>query len=140
MKLPYLTIIQFLKFSIVGLSNTIISYVIYALLVFFGTQYIIANLAAFIVSVANSFFWNNKYIFKPENGISRNLIYTLIKTYISYAFSGILIANILLYIYIDRLGISKYLAPLFVLFITVPINFLLNKLWAFKTKKSSRKI
>ena len=38
-----------------------------------------------------------------------------------------------MYILIDVMLISKFLAPIFTLFITVPINFILNKFWTFRT-------
>ena len=133
------TIIQFIKFGIVGLSNTVISYVIYVLLVYINFHYIFANIFAFIISVLNSFFWNNKYVFKSENN-KRNIFHSLIKTYISYAFSGIIIGNLLLFIFIDILHISKYIAPFFGLFISVPLNFLLNKQWVFKSEKQKEDI
>lgn len=129
------TLVQFFKFGVVGLSNTLISYLIYALLVWLGVYYITANVAAFIVGVLNSFFWNHKYVFKDESGGGRNLIHALIKTYLSYAFTGLVVANVLLYICIDLYGVSEYVAPLFSLLITVPLNYILNKLWAFGPAK-----
>ena len=50
----------------------------------------------------------------------------------SYAFTGLLLANVLAYVWVDLLGISKFIAPLLTLVISVPVNFFLNKLWAFK--------
>jgi putative flippase GtrA len=129
------TIIQFIKFGIVGFSNTAIAYIIYASLVYFNFHYLFANITAFFISVLNSFFWNNKYVFKNEASGKRVIFYALVKTYISYAFSGIIIGNILLFVLIDVLHISKYLAPFFGLVITVPLNFVLNKKWAFNPSK-----
>ncbi|MCL2219619.1 MAG: GtrA family protein [Chitinispirillia bacterium] len=129
------TILQFFKFCVVGLSNTLISYIIYVLLVYLGVHYIAANIAAFIISVANSFFWSHKFVFKDETGGSRNLIHALMKTYASYAFSGFVVSTLLLYVFIDVSGISKYIAPFLVLPVTVPLNYILNKKWAFKTPK-----
>jgi putative flippase GtrA len=128
------TIIQFLKFGIVGFSNTAISYAIYSILVYFGLHYLVASVIAFIISVLNSFFWNNKYVFKKQQNQERNIFHALFKTFLSYAFTGLVMANILLFVFIDIMHISKYIAPLFGLAITVPTNFLLNKLWAFRTK------
>jgi putative flippase GtrA len=31
-------------------------------------------------------------------------------------------------------GVSKQLAQILILFVTIPVNFFLNKLWAFKEK------
>jgi putative flippase GtrA len=128
------TITQFIKFGIVGLSNTIIAYAIYFLLVYFNLHYIFASIIAFIFSVLNSFFWNNKYVFKKQHEQKRNILHSLLKTYLSYAFTGLLLQNILLFVFIDIMHISTYIAPLFGLAITVPLNFILNKLWAFKTE------
>ncbi|MDY4170537.1 MAG: GtrA family protein [[Ruminococcus] gnavus] len=43
-----------------------------------------------------------------------------------------LLNNVLSTFWIYTLGMSKYLAPLINLVISVPINFLLNKFWAYK--------
>ena len=130
------TIIQFIKFGIVGFSNTAIAYVIYASLVYLKLHYILANIIAFIISVLNSFFWNNKYVFKKGDDQKRNILQSLIKTFISYAFSGIIIGNVLLFLLVDVLHISKYIAPFFGLVISVPLNFVMNKKWAFKSEKN----
>jgi len=126
---------QFIKFGIVGLSNTIISYIIYFVLVYIGSHYLIASIIAFIISVLNSFFWNNKYVFKKDEEQKRNIFHSLIKTYISYAFTGLILQNLLLFLFIDIVQISKYMAPFFGLVITIPLNFILNKKWAFQTEK-----
>ena len=128
-------LIQFFKFGIVGLSNTIISYIIYSVLVYTGLHYLIASVLSFMISVLNSFFWNNKYVFKKSNDQRRIIIHSLIKTYISYAFSGLILQNFLLFCFIDILHISKYLAPFFGLVITIPLNFILNKKWVFQPEK-----
>ncbi len=132
---------EFIKFGIVGLSNTIISYLIYlfvlSILDKFGGNikfdYFIANVVAFVLSVLWSFYWNNKYVFKVENGKERNIFFALVKTYMSYAFTGLLLNNVFAYVWIDILGVNKNIAPLITLIISVPINFIMNKLWAFKT-------
>ena len=125
-------IFQFIKFGAVGFSNTVISYVIYFLLVYMGLYYLIASIIAFIISVLNSFFWNSKYVFRNDTSQKRNMIHSLIKTYISYGFTGLILQNLFLFIFIEILLISKFIAPLFGLVITIPLNFFLNKLWAFK--------
>lgn len=122
---------QFLQFSLVGLTNTIISYVIYATLVWMGMYYLLASVLSFIVSVLNSFYWNDKYVFREEKE-GRSVWTTLIKTFISYSLTGLIVSNILLYIWIDIFEISCYIAPIINLVITVPLNFILNKNWAFK--------
>jgi len=128
-------LIQFVKFGVVGLSNTAISYLIYSILVYLGLHYLVSSVIAFIISVLNSFFWNHKFVFKDETGGKRSIARALMRTYASYAFSGFIVSNILLYIFIEFFGVSKYVAPIFGLVVTVPLNYILNRQWAFKSVK-----
>lgn len=121
---------QFVKFGIVGLSNTLISYFVYVMLVAVGLNYLIASIAGFIASIVNSFYWNNKYVFNGTE--SRVLWKAFVKTFISYAGTGLVLSNILLYLWVDVIHIHEMLAPIINLFITIPLNFIFNKLWAFK--------
>ena len=67
------TIVQFIKFGIVGVSNTVVGYCIniatlkmlekYQL----SWDYVAANLIAFFLSVLWSFFWNNRYVFEETD-------------------------------------------------------------------------
>lgn len=123
----YESLIQFIKFAIVGLSNTAISLVVYYALLWLGSNYFIANSVAWIVSVFNAFYWNNKYVFKNGN----SYIKALIRTYMSYGVSFLLGSTILV-ILIEYFGVSEKLAPILVLVITIPLNFLMNKYWTFR--------
>lgn len=137
--------VQFVKFGIVGVTNNIIFYVVnVAVLLLFKSRafewdYVVANIAGFLVSVLWSFYWNNKYVFKAEYGEKRSAWRTLLKTYMAYGFTGVILSNALSYLWISVAEISKYVAPLINLFFVVPINFVLNKLWAFRTRKMEKK-
>ena len=138
----FMGMMEFIKFGIVGLSNTIVSYVLYtvALLLFqngnlfHGIDYIVAQVFSFLVSVLWSFYWNNKMVFVQENQ-NRSLLKTLIKTYISYSFTGLFLNSFLLVIWVNVFGISEFVAPIISLLINVPLNFVINKFWAFKSEK-----
>lgn len=133
-------IMQFIKFGIVGVSNTVISYILYVgSLVFLNCaggigkyNYLIAQIIAFILSVLWSFYWNNKMVFVLEDGKQRSLWKSLVKTYISYSFTGLFLNSFLLILWVDIIGISEFIAPIINLFVSVPLNFIINKLWAFK--------
>ena len=121
---------QFIKFGIVGISNTLISLFIYYVLVYLNVHYIIANTAGFFCSVINAYYWNSKYVFK-EKSKERNIIKSFIKVFISYAGTFIL-GTFLLYLWVDIIHVSDIIAPIINLLITIPLNFFLNKLWAMK--------
>ena len=130
------SLIQFIKFGIVGVSNTLLSYLInIAVLLLLRNRniswdYIAGNVISFIISVAWSFFWNNKYVFKTRS--HESWISKLFKSYLAYGFTGIILSNILSYVWINLFHISKYIAPIINLVISVPVNFLIHKLWVYK--------
>ncbi len=134
------TCLQFVKFGIVGVSNTLLSYLLYtgALILFrilgwFGrADYLLAQVVAFILSVAWSYYWNNKMVFKLGEGETRSVWKSLLKTYISYSFTGLFLNTFLLILWVRIIGISEFIAPLINLLISVPLNFVINKFWAFK--------
>lgn len=129
-------LIQFVKFGLVGFSNTIISYATYYILVpFFHCNKYVASVIGFILSVVNAFYWNNSYVFKKDEEEKRSPILAFIKLFLSYAGTGLLLHNVLLWLFVDIIGINQYVAPIINLFITIPTNFLLNKFWAFRKEK-----
>ncbi len=139
--------IQFLKFGIVGLSNTVIGYFIYvaalagfrAADIFPGIDIYIAQFIMFLLSVLWSFYWNNKAVFKTGEGEERNLAAALLKTYAAYAFTSLFLSELLLHLWVGILGISEYLSPIINLLITVPLNFIIQKFWAFRGKTDRSK-
>lgn len=138
------TVVQFFKFGIVGISNTVIGYVIYAVtlnaLRFFGIlpsiDIFISQFVMFMLSVAWSFYWNNKMVFKQEDNEKRNILSALWKTYVSYAFTSLFLSEVLLLFEVRLFGINEFIAPIINLFITVPLNFVIQKFWAFRGRKS----
>ena len=126
---------QFIKFGLVGVSNTVISYVIYLMAVSIGCHYLVASVLGFIVSVINAFFWNNKYVFQIGTGETRSVWRSFWKTFVAYAGTGLVLNNALLIVQVDVFKWSKTIAPLINLIITIPLNFIINKLWAFRTNK-----
>lgn len=131
---------QFVKFGIVGVSNTVISYVLYviSLLAFQKagilpkSDYLIAQVIAFVLSVLWSFYWNNKMVFTLESGKERSVWKALLKTYVSYSFTGLFLNSILLVLWVQVFHISEFIAPIINLLVSVPLNFIINKFWAFK--------
>ena len=130
---------QFIKFGIVGVSNTLVSYLLNLLCLFVldkydvAFDYVIANTAAFVLSVLWSFYWNERFVFteKQEDYRSNRLV-RLLKMYLSYGFTGIILNNVLSFLWISVFGISKVIAPLINSAIGVPINYVLNKKWTFE--------
>lgn len=125
------TIVQFLKFGFVGGINTVLSYVIYYVLcIIMGWNYLVSQAVAWFITVFISYILNNIMTFsdgeKPEWSIR-----SLAKVYVSYSITGLFLATLLSWIWVDLLSISKALAPIINLLFTIPLNFILNKYWAY---------
>ena len=55
----------------------------------------------------------------------------LVKSFIAYSFTGIFLNGILSVFWVQVAGVSKIIVPAINLIINVPINFIMNKFWAF---------
>lgn len=129
---------QFVKFGVIGLSNTLLSYILNVIVLLILAPFSVfwdffaGNIVGFVLSVLWSFYWNNRFVFTVKEGEHRSVWKALLKTYLSYGFTGIILNNVLSWVWITQLGISKFIAPVINLLFSVPINFIMNKLWAFK--------
>ena len=124
-------IIQFVKFGIIGASNTLISLGICYLFLWIDSKFLIAGYTVgFIAGVLNAYYWNQRYVF---SGAKKERFAKLIKSFVSYG-ATFLLGLVLLNVMVEQLSVSENIAPVLNLFVTVPLNFLLIKLWAFKEK------
>lgn len=153
---------QFVKFSLVGVMNTLISEGLYVIIVFFGGHYLVASVIGFVVSVLNAYYWNNRYVFKQSPEEEQRVWWkTLLKTFAAYS-GGQLLNMALLVLWVDIVRIENWFGWLadFVLglgieqldartigeiaaagvnlIITVPLNYFINKYWTFGKKKESQ--
>ncbi|MBR2213478.1 MAG: GtrA family protein [Eubacterium sp.] len=130
--------LQFLGFAIIGCSNFIVQYIVFTgcyYLIDFNEQ--ISNICGFFISVFNAFFWNNKLVFKGKKTF-KELVFSLLKTYVSYGVTGLILTAALLFVEVQIIHIPAFIAPFINLAITTPINFFLNKLWAFNDKSGMK--
>lgn len=153
------SLMQFVKFGIVGMSNTAISYAIEILcyyVLFVQTEFsvfrrlcsilgiefsvetariLFTSILAFVVSVTNSYYWNNKHVFgsKEKKSIMQH-ISTYLKTAACYALTGLFLAP-WAKTWLGEQGIPYWFSTLLVLIVTIPLNFVMNKLWAFRKTK-----
>lgn len=141
-------LLQFGKFGVVGISNTLVSYLLNVATLFildkldlFQTIDIyIGNTVAFILSVLWSYYWNNRYVFKEDPNEPKRVWWkTVLKTYAAYSLTGIGLSNLTSYVFVKVLGWSKYIAPIVNIVIGVPVNYVINKFWAYGEKRNKDK-
>lgn len=125
------SIVQFIKFCMVGASSAVVNLAVYYLIVLINNKlYLVANVLGWIVSVLNAFFWNNRLVFSGGEQDWRSIGKRLLRTYVSYA-ATMLLATVLLHFEVQVWGISEFIAPLINICVTTPINFVANKFWTF---------
>lgn len=123
---------QFIKFGLVGVSNSLIALLVYYLVLWLAPAlYWMGNALGWVVSVGNSFYWNNKYVFRGSGSGVAGLLRKLGRTYLSYGATFFLGAA-LLCLEVELLRWPKEIAPICNMAVTIPLNFLLNKFWAFR--------
>ena len=125
-------VIQFVKFGLVGISNTVVSWICYYVILWIDDDlYMLGSLVGTVVSIANAFFWNDRFVFKGKEDDLKSRLKRLGKTYVSYGGTSLL-SMLLLWIEVQLFGVNKVIAPVVNLLITIPLNFLINKFWTFR--------
>jgi putative flippase GtrA len=79
-------IIQFLKYAIVGVMNTLLTLVvIFVCKSVFGINAYVSNAIGYLVGVINSFVWNRNWVFKSNGRFSRQAVHFIVGFFICYA-------------------------------------------------------
>ncbi len=125
--------IQFIKFSIVGVSNTLITILIYNLLRHFNVGINAANVIGYSVGTLNSYIWNRNWVFSTKGKQSKLIVKFIIVNLITLAFNTAAM-NVL----VHNFSINDRLAQLAATSLGMIINYVLNKLWTFKTETSAK--
>ncbi|MBO6103246.1 MAG: GtrA family protein [Opitutales bacterium] len=114
---------KFAKFAAVGFVNTAVNYAAYCALLYCGVPYLAASFLAWCAAVSNSFFMNKSWTFSVREK-------AWLKSYAYYVLANSLsvLLNLIVLEICVRAGMSKYLAQLAAIAITLPVNFLLCKI------------
>ncbi|MGA7705121.1 MAG: GtrA family protein [Solirubrobacteraceae bacterium] len=121
-------ILQFVKFGIVGVSNTLISFALYTLLVkAFGVWYVAASGIGFAVGAINGFLWNRAWTFRGHVGDAL----TPVRWFVVQS-CGLLVNLGLVYMFVDGLGLGKLTGQAATVVIVTVITFFVNRAWTFK--------
>ena len=128
-------LVQFVKFGLVGLLNTLVSWSIYYLTLWIHEDlYMFGSFAGTALGIANAFFWNDRFVFKGAETDRNTKLKRLGKTYVSYGGTSLLSMG-LLWIEVECFGVAKFFAPIINLLVTVPLNYLINKFWTFHDER-----
>jgi putative flippase GtrA len=121
--------LQFVRFGVVGASGYVVNLAIFAFAVHvLSVDYKVAAVLAFLVSVANNFWWNRHWTFGARDGhagfqAARFLLVSAGAFAISY---------MLLLLLVEVAGLAKVPAQAIAIVAATPLSFLGQKLWSFR--------
>jgi putative flippase GtrA len=126
MRMPLVA--QFVKFGIVGVSNTVLSFAIYTVLLkVFGVWYIAASAIGFAVGAVNGYLLNRAWTFRGHQGDALTPVRWCVVQGCG------LLANLgLVYVFVSDVGLDKLLGQAFATSIVVVLTFFANRAWTFK--------
>jgi putative flippase GtrA len=120
---------QFVKFGIVGVSNTLIFFLVYTLLLkVFGVWYVAASGIGFAVGATNGFLWNRRWTFRGHVGDALTPVrWFVVQT------SGLFLNLGLVYLFVDGVGLGELLGQAVTIVFVTLTTFFANRAWTFKT-------
>jgi putative flippase GtrA len=126
LRMPLL--LQFVKFGIVGISNTLIFFAVYTLLLkVFGVWYVAASGIGFAVGAVNGFLWNRAWTFKGHVGDALTPVrWFVVQT------AGLLLNLGLVYLFVDGAGLDELVGQAVTIVIVTVTTFLANRAWTFR--------
>lgn len=124
--------LQFIKFAVVGVINTLLHLaILYVLVEYFSIYYVLASFIAFLIAVTNSFILNTIWTFNTNIRIDTKSKY--IKFFVISSLA--LIINLsLLYLITEYLHIWYIASQISATFFSLLVNFLGNKFWTYREK------
>lgn len=120
-------IFRFIKFSLVGASNTLITIACYWICInVLKINFLMSNTIAYVFGVINSYFWNTKWVFKDSTA-NNKLIKFIIVNLVALSAS-----NLCIFILVKNMNINIYAGQLAAIGFSMIINFVLNKSWTYE--------
>jgi len=121
---------QFLRFALVGVSNTIITLAVYTLLVqAFGVWYLLASAIGFVAGAVNGYLLNRSWTFRGHRGDALTPVrWGVVQT------CGLALDEALLYLWVHVVGLDKLLAQALAIGIVVVVTFAANRTWTFRMR------
>jgi putative flippase GtrA len=122
-------VIQFIKFGTVGISNTLLNFAIYTLLLkVFSVWYLAAAAIGFAVGAVNGFLWNRKWTFRGHVGDALTPVrWAVVQG------CGLGLNEGLLYLWVAGVGVDKLVGQALSIVVVTTVTFLANRAWTFRT-------
>ena len=120
--------LELARFGVVGASGYVVNLVVFSLLVHAaGAHYRLAATGAFVVAVANNFFWNRHWTFRARSGHAGFQAARFLAVSVAAFGFNLLMLEVL----IAGLDAPEVPAQAVAIVAATPLSFLGNKLWSF---------
>ena len=121
-------LVQFVKFGVVGISNTLLTLIVYTLLLkVFGVWYLAASAIGFILGAINGFLLNRRWTFREHVGDALTPVrWGIVQT------CGLGINEALLYVLVHHAQLDKLLAQVCATAVVTVTTFFVNRAWTFR--------
>jgi putative flippase GtrA len=121
--------VQFVKFGIVGVSNTLLTFLVYTLLLkVFGVWYLAASGIGFVIGATNSFLLNRRWTFHGHVGDALTPVrWAIVQT------TGLGLNEGLLYLFVHDARVDKLISQVFATGVVTVSTFFANRAWTFRT-------
>jgi putative flippase GtrA len=113
---------EFLRFLVGGLLNTAVTFALFEALLWTGIPHLMAYSAAYVSGIAFSYWLNAHFVFRKAKTWRSAAAFPMV--YVAQYFIG----AALMWLLVDREGISPTWALIVVLAVNVPLSFLLARL------------
>jgi putative flippase GtrA len=123
--------LQLVRFGVVGGLGFAVNLAVYALCVHaVGLDYHVAAVAAWVVAVMNNFVLNRHWTFDAGDGrMHFQAMRFVVVSLVAFGFSLLLLT-----VFVEVAGIAKVPAQALAVATSMPLNFLGNKLWSFRSE------
>jgi putative flippase GtrA len=119
------TLRQFGRFLLVGVGNTVVSFVAYRVLLAFGTPYVPAAALGFSVGAVNGYLFNRRWTFGAPDSARARLLYVAVQVV------GAASTSLLVLLFVRAAGAGKVVAYLAAIAPVTACMFMANRFWTF---------
>ena len=120
-----LAVRQFTRFLVVGASNTLISFIVYRLLLAVAMPYAVAAPLAFAAGALNGYVLNSRWTFDARDTTRARVLY------VCFAAAGALFTTLFVVFFVRAVGVGRVEAYIVAVPPVTVSLFLANRVWTF---------
>jgi len=117
---------HFIKYSLIGVLNTVIGYFAYGILLVLGFKYSAALALSYLIGITHSYAWNRYWNFRSESPFGMETV-----RFVSACAASFLINLLILRTLIEGHSIQPFIAQALSIALVSPTTFLLMRYWVF---------